>query len=73
MFRLFGIGTNQGEALNRARTALSDAQKGLRAAQAELDRTPRSQNGEAARAVYDWRNRVNTAAAQVSQAEANMR
>lgn len=72
MIKLFGIGTNQGDALNRARRELSEAQQGLKEAQAELNRTDRAHNGAAAQAVYSWRNRVHAAEAKVSQAEANM-
>ncbi|MGB3009370.1 MAG: hypothetical protein WBB33_03370 [Candidatus Saccharimonadales bacterium] len=70
---MFGIGTNQSDDLNCAERDLSAARKGLENAKRLLNRTPRSENGQATRAVHEWEQRVRGAEAAVSSAKARMR
>lgn len=73
MSRLFGLSSNQQDAVNRARNELKAAQNSLREAKKILDATPRTENGKATDAVRQWERAVRAAAANLSAAEAVLR
>lgn len=67
---VFGLGTNQGEAVQRAKNKVSQCQRALDEAQSELNRTPRSENLKATRARDECRKALSSAQAELRLAEA---
>ena len=70
---VFGLGTNQGEGVQRAKNKVSECQRALREAQSELSRTPRSENLKATRARDDCQKALRSAEAELRSAEAAAR
>jgi len=66
----FGLGTNQGEAVQRAKNKVGQCQRALDEAQSKLNRTPRSENLKATRARDECRKALSSAQAELRLAEA---
>lgn len=70
---VFGIGSNQSDAVNRAQRRVKVAENALRDAQRELDRTPRSENLKATRARDACRRELSDAQSDLRAAESELR
>lgn len=70
---VFGLGTNQGEEVQRAKNKVSQCQRALRDAQSALDGTHRSENLKATRARDDCQRALRSAEAELRSAEAAAR